>query len=67
MEMKGEHIKDKDGWKEEFMIEIEEKGNKIYDTSVLKIESERFKLIGFPFYIGKDSKDKYLEKLEKID
>lgn len=66
MEVKGEHISEKDSWKEEFMEDIENRGNKVYGKSVLKIETERFKLIGFPFYKGKDDRDDFLDKLNSL-
>ena len=53
IEPKGDQFKDsqggfensKEGWKQEFLLEIEEKA----DTN-LKLENKNFKLIGMPFY-----------------
>jgi type III restriction enzyme len=50
VEPKGEHLRQTDKWKEDFLKEVEEK----VDSSNLKVENllenENFKLIGMPFY-----------------
>lgn len=63
IEPKGGHLIKEDAWKEEFLKEIEEQ----FTISTL-FESERYKLIGLPFYneaITKGAFDKeFKEKLE---
>jgi len=66
VESKGDQFKDsqggfensKEGWKQKFLLEIEEKA----DTD-LKLENKHFKLVGLPFYNEKLKKD-FEEALE---
>ena len=66
IEPKGDQFKDnqgrfensKEGWKQEFLLELEEKA----DTD-LKLENRHFKLVGLPFYNEKLKKD-FEEALE---
>jgi len=66
IESKGDQFKDsqgkfensKEGWKQKFLLEIEEKA----DTD-LKLENKHFKLMGLPFYNEKLKKD-FEEALE---
>jgi type III restriction enzyme len=49
IEVKGEHLVEHDKWKEEFLLEINEKyGNS--NEKVLQAENQLFKLIGLPFF-----------------
>ncbi len=69
IEPKGDQFKDKngkfedskEGWKEKFLLEIEEKA----DTD-LKLENKHFKLIGLPFYnekLKKEFEEAFKDKL----
>ncbi|VEU60722.1 Uncharacterized protein conserved in bacteria [Mycoplasmopsis bovigenitalium] len=44
IEPKGQHILEKDPWKEEFLMEIEEKNH------ISGLLSDQYKIIGFPFF-----------------
>jgi type III restriction enzyme len=64
IEPKGKHIEDKDRWKEEFLLQIEEK----FKKQGLKkfIETKNYRIIGLPFYnqlTPNEFKDSMLEKL----
>ncbi|MDO9579267.1 MAG: hypothetical protein Q7J06_01685, partial [Bacteroidales bacterium] len=60
VESKGDQFKDsqgkfdnsKEGWKQKFLLEMEEKGN-----TDLKLENKHFKLMGLPFYNEKLKKE----------
>ena len=57
----GTFINGKEGWKEKFLLQIEEK----YKINPLfKIENKDFKLVGLPFY-NKDSESDFIELFNK--
>jgi len=57
----GTFVGGREGWKEEFLLEIEEKFklDKIW-------ESENLKIVGMPFYNEDNKKDEFREKFESI-
>jgi type III restriction enzyme len=61
IEPKGEHLIEKDKWKEEFLKEIENE----YELHLLH-ENESFKLFGMPFFNENLRKEEFKEKLELI-
>jgi len=54
IEPKGEHLKDRDEWKDKFLRDITEKYG---EKDVLTIDGEKYKLIGLPLYNSDDKSD----------
>ncbi|MFT4244059.1 MAG: hypothetical protein ACMXYB_01240 [Candidatus Woesearchaeota archaeon] len=62
-EIKGSHLTQSDLWKENFLVNLSDDD---FDKSILKIERENFKLVGFPFYSRPESKNDYKNKIENF-
>ncbi|MGL6064856.1 MAG: DEAD/DEAH box helicase family protein [Fusobacteriaceae bacterium] len=63
IEPKGEHLLEKDSWKEKFMEQITEKYG---DKGIIRRENEQYFLIGLPFYNKKTEnifKNEYRDKI----
>jgi type III restriction enzyme len=61
IEPKGEHLIDKDNWKEEFLGNIEK------EAKVELYQNERFRLVGMPFYNETLRKQEFKKKLSELD
>ena len=46
IEPKGSHLIEKDSWKEEFLLQIEESGRPVKTL----IDDNNYKIVGFPFF-----------------
>ena len=62
IEPKGSHLIDKDTWKEEFLLQIEESGR----TVKTLIDDNNYKIIGFPFFNVADRQAQFNEAMSKI-
>ncbi|MBQ9177385.1 MAG: hypothetical protein IJ140_00115, partial [Prevotella sp.] len=59
IEPKGNHLVEKDKWKEEFLKEIRD------SKLVLKIDTDKYHITGVPFY-NENNENKFKEQLEKL-
>jgi len=62
IEPKGQHLIPYEEWKQKFLLEIEKRAN-----TDLKLENEKFRLIGLPFYnekLKKDFEEVFEDKLQ---
>ena len=62
IEPKGDHLLDKDKWKNDFLKEITKKYS---DNKILQIESKNYKLIGLPFF-NKNKNTEFTDKYKKL-
>ena len=60
IEPKGEHLFEKDKWKEDLLLSIESQGKYIF-----KLNNMKYKLVGMPFYNEEHKKEKFNNALSK--
>lgn len=59
IEPKGSHLIEKDSWKEEFLLQIEESGKTLIDDN-------NYKIVGFPFFNVADRQAQFNEAMSKL-
>ena len=62
IEPKGSHLIDKDTWKEEFLLQIEESGRPVKTL----IDDNNYKIVGFPFFNVADRQAQFNEAMSKL-
>ncbi len=62
IEPKGSHLIEKDAWKEEFLLQIEESGRPVKTL----IDDNNYKIIGFPFFNRADRQAQFNESINKL-
>jgi type III restriction enzyme len=62
IEPKGSHLIEKDLWKEEFLLQIEESGIPIKTL----VNDNNYKIIGFPFFNKADRQAQFNEAMSKL-
>ena len=62
IEPKGSHLIEKDLWKEEFLLQIEESGRPVKTL----IDDNNYKIIGFPFFNVADRQAQFNEAMSKL-
>lgn len=62
IEPKGSHLIEKDLWKEEFLLQIEESGRPVKTL----IDDNNYKIIGFPFFNVADRQAQFNEAINKL-
>ena len=62
IEPKGSHLIDKDTWKEEFLLQIEESGRPVKTL----IDDDNYKIVGFPFFNVADRQAQFNEAMSKL-
>ena len=60
IEPKGEHLFERDQWKEDLLLSIESQGKYIF-----KLNNLKYKLVGMPFYNEDNTKEKFSSKLSE--
>lgn len=62
IEPKGSHLIEKDSWKEEFLLQIEESGRPVKTL----IDDNNYKIIGFPFFNVADRQAQFNEAMSML-
>ena len=62
IEPKGSHLIEKDLWKEEFLLQIEESGRPVKTL----IDDNNYKIVGFPFFNIADRQAQFNEAMSKL-
>lgn len=62
IEPKGSHLIEKDSWKEEFLLQIEESGRPVKTL----IDDNNYKIVGFPFFNVADRQAQFNEAMSKL-
>ena len=62
IEPKGSHLIEKDSWKEEFLLQIEESGRPVQTL----IDDNNYKIVGFPFFNVADRQAQFNEAMSKL-
>lgn len=62
IEPKGSHLLEKDAWKEEFLLELEESGVPVKTL----VDDNDYKIIGFPFFNVADRQAQFNEAMSKL-
>lgn len=62
IEPKGSHLLEKDAWKEEFLLELEESGVPVKTL----IDDNNYKIVGFPFFNKENRMSEFNEAMTKI-
>lgn len=62
IEPKGSHLIEKDSWKEEFLLQIEESGRPVKTL----IDDNNYKIIGFPFFNIADRQAQFNEAMSRL-
>ena len=62
IEPKGSHLIEKDTWKEEFLLQIEESGRPVKTL----IDDNNYKIVGFPFFNVADRQAQFNEAMSKL-
>lgn len=62
IEPKGSHLIEKDAWKEEFLLQIEESGRSVKTL----VDDNNYKIIGFPFFNRADRQAQFNEAISKL-
>ena len=62
IEPKGSHLLEKDAWKEDFLLELEESGVPVKTL----VDDNNYKIIGFPFFNVADRQAQFDEAMSKI-
>ena len=62
IEPKGSHLLEKDAWKEEFLLKLEESGVPVKTL----VDDNSYKIIGFPFFNVANRQAQFNEAMEKV-
>ncbi|MBQ8886146.1 MAG: DEAD/DEAH box helicase family protein [Candidatus Gastranaerophilales bacterium] len=62
IEPKGSHLFEKDAWKEEFLLELEESGVPVKTL----VDDNNYKIIGFPFFNVADRQAQFNETMSRL-
>jgi type III restriction enzyme len=65
IEAKGENLEIVDGWKADLLKKIEKEGKQILKTEILDFETDKWKLIGLPFWLNSPNKKDFRNQFEK--
>lgn len=63
IEPKGDHLKEKDRWKADFLQEITEKFGK---DKIILDSFPNYRLIGLPFYLEQEENGEFVQKFDEI-